>query len=163
MLPIDERTSMANEDIVDILNGLLEASKDGEHGFQSSAEYLRSPGIRQFFLSRAQQCREAASELQTLVRELGGTPEGSGTAGAAMRRGWVAVKGTLAGYSDKAILEDAEQAQARALASYRDAYQAGLPPNVRAAVKRQLDGVQANHRQVRSLRDEARAASESTC
>lgn len=149
---------MGNDDIVNILNGLVETSKDGEYGFQASARYLRSPGVRQFFLSQAQQYREAASELQSLVRQLGGKPHGSGAAREAIRRSWVAVKARLAGRSDRAILEEAKQAQDSALAIYREAYQERLPPSVRVIVERQLRGVSLNHRKVRSLRDQARSA-----
>ena len=134
---------MANDDLIDTLNDLIENCKDGEYGFQTSAEYLQDPAIKQSFMTRAQQCREAASELQTLVVQLGGNAEKSGTVAGAMHRGWVAVKGTLSGYSDKAILEEAEKS---------------LPPNVRSVVERQFEGAKRNHAQVRTLRDQARLA-----
>ena len=102
---------MNNDDIVDILNDLIETSKDGEYGFRSSAEYLKAVDTRRLFEGRADECRRAAAELQTLVQQYGGNPEDSGSASAAMHRGWVAVKGTLAGYSDKAILEETERGE----------------------------------------------------
>lgn len=149
---------MANDDVIDVLNKLIENSKDGEYGFQTSAEYLSSTDIKQAFIRRAQQCREAASELQTLVVQLGGDAEKSGTVAGAVHRGWVAVKGTLSGYSDKAILEEAERGEDTALARYREALEKSLPPHVRSVVERQFDGVKRNHAQVRSLRDQARIA-----
>lgn len=149
---------MENDDVIDTLNKLVENCKDGEYGFQTSAEYLRSPDIQQSFMSRAQQCRVAASELQTLIKELGGTPLAGGTVAGAVHRGWVAVKGALAGYSDKAILEEAERGEDAALARYREALEQALPPSVRLVVERQFEGVKRNHAQVRSLRDQARLA-----
>lgn len=147
---------MSNDDIIDTLNDLIETCKDGEYGFRTSAEYLRDAGIQQSFISRAEDCRQAASELQALVVRLGGKAEDSGSAAGALHRGWVAVKGTLAGYSDKAILEETERGEDTALASYRKALEQGLPADVRAVVERQFEGVKRNHQQVRLLRDQAR-------
>ncbi|MCE4536300.1 PA2169 family four-helix-bundle protein [Pelomonas sp. P7] len=148
---------MSNDDIVDTLNDLIETSKDGEHGFRASAEYLKDPAIQQSFVRRAEECREAAAELQALVVRFGGKAEDSGTAVGAMHRGWVAVKGTLAGYTDKAILEETERGEDTALASYRKALEKPLPPDVRNVVERQFEGVKRNHSQVRTWRDQARA------
>lgn len=150
---------MSNDDIVDILNDLIETSKDGEYGFRTSAEYLKAADTRTLFERRAGECRQAAAELQALVLQYGGKAEDSGSATAALHRGWVAVKGTLSGYSDKSILEETERGEDVALASYRNAVGKSLPADVRAVVERQWEGVKRNHTQVRSLRDQARAAS----
>jgi len=150
---------MSNDDIVDILNDLVETAKDGEYGFRTSAEYLKAADTRTLFERRAAECRQAATELQALVRQLGGKAEDGGTAGGAMHRGWVAVKGTLAGYTDKAILEETERGEDVALETYRKVLEKTLPPAVRAVVERQYEGVKQNHAQVRFLRDQARAAS----
>lgn len=149
---------MSNDDIIDTLNDLIETSKDGEYGFRTSAEYLRDATLKQNFTSRAEECRQAAAELQSLVLRFGGKAEDSGSAAGALHRGWVAVKGTLAGYTDKAILEETERGEDTAMASYRKALDEALPPEVRVVVERQYEGVKRNHALVRSLRDQARAA-----
>ncbi|MEO6276501.1 PA2169 family four-helix-bundle protein [Roseateles sp.] len=149
---------MSNDDIIDTLNDLIETSKDGEYGFHTSAEYLKEAALKQSFITRAEECRLAAAELQQLVVSLGGDAEDGGTAGGALHRGWVAVKGTLAGYTDKAILEETERGEDSALAAYREALDKALPYDVRAVVERQYEGVKRNHLQVRTLRDAARAA-----
>lgn len=149
---------MTQNDIVDTLNDLIETSKDGEYGFRTSAEYLKAADIKELFERRAAECGQAAAELQTLVRQSGGKPEDSGSAAGAVHRGWVAVKGTLAGYSDKAILEETERGEDTALESYRKAMEKALPPDVRAVVERQYEGVKRNHAQVRHLRNMLRAA-----
>jgi uncharacterized protein (TIGR02284 family) len=149
---------MSNDDIIDTLNDLIETSKDGEYGFRTSAEYLKDATLKQTFTARAEECRQAAAELQAMVVRFGGKAEDSGSAAAALHRGWVAVKGVLAGYSDKAILEETERGEDTALASYRKALDQSLPPDVRAVVERQYEGVKRNHLQVRTLRDQARAA-----
>jgi uncharacterized protein (TIGR02284 family) len=149
---------MNNDEIIDTLNDLIETSKDGEYGFRSSAEYMRTDAIRQVFLGRADECLNSAAELQLLVMSLGGEAEDSGSTRGAVHRGWVAVKGTLSGYSDKAILEETERGEDSALESYREALAEDLPSGVRAVVERQYEGVKRNHAQVRALRDQARAS-----
>jgi uncharacterized protein (TIGR02284 family) len=149
---------MEHKDVVNTLNRLIEISKDGEYGFRTSGEHVKSPQIRELFMQRADECRQAAAELQALVVQHGGSAEDSGSASGSIHRGWVAVKGALAGYTDLAMLEETERGEDVALAAYRRANAEDLPPNVRTVVERQLQGVQRNHDQVRMLRDQARAA-----
>jgi uncharacterized protein (TIGR02284 family) len=149
---------MSNDDVIACLNDLIETSKDGDYGFRTSAEQIRDPQIKQIFQQRADECRDAAAELQALVRDHGGHAEDSGTAAGAVHRGWVAVKAKLAGYSDLAVLEDVERGEDKAMADYRGALNKTLPPGVRSVIERQYQGVKRNHDQVRALRSQARAA-----
>lgn len=149
---------MDTKDLINALNDLIETCKDGEYGFSSSAEHLRNAEVRELFMRRADGCHTAAAELRTQVQALGGDAEDSGTVVGAAHRGWVAVKGKLAGYSDKAILEETERGEDSAMNRYRRVLQMDLPPDVRGLIERQFLGVQRNHEQVRSLRDHARAA-----
>jgi len=150
---------MDTDDTIDTINDLIETCKDGEYGFRSSAEYMRNADIKQLFLRRADECNAAAAELQRMVVQLGGKAEDSGTISGAAHRGWVAVKGTLAGYTDKAILEETERGEDTALERYRSAMEKNLPPQVRSVVEHQYEGVKRNHAQVRTLRDQSRLAS----
>lgn len=150
---------MSHDDIVDTLNDLIETSKDGELGFTACAKHVKSSDLRDLFLRRAEDCRAAAAELQTLVVEYGGKPDSGGSATGALHRGWVAVRGSLAGYSDHAMLEECERGEDAALARYRAALRnEGLPEPVRAVIARQQLGVQQNHDQVKRLRDIDKAA-----
>ncbi len=151
---------MSNDDIVDTLNDLIETSKDGEFGFTACAKHAESAELQELFTRRATECRIAADELQTLVAEYGGKPDTGGTAKGALHRGWVAVRGSLSGYTDQAVLEECERGEDAALARYRAALRSDtLPEPVRALVARQQLGVQANHDQIKRLRDIARASS----
>lgn len=150
---------MSNDDIVDTLNDLIETCKDGELGFNACAKHVSSTNLQELFARRATECRIAADELQTLVSEYGGKPDTGGSATGAMHRGWVAVRGSLAGYTDQAMLEECERGEDAALARYRAALKSDtLPEAVRALVARQQMGVQANHDQIKRLRDIARAS-----
>ena len=148
---------MDTQETIDLLNDLIETSKDGEYGFRTSAEQVKTPSLRSLLERRATECAQAASELQQVVLRLGGKAEDSGSAAGAMHRGWVAVKSTLSTYDDKAVLEEVERGEDVALESYRDALQEDLPPEVRSLVERQFEGVKRNHAQMRALRDQTTA------
>lgn len=150
---------MDNDQVISTLNDLIETCKDGEYGFDTCAQHAESTNIQQLFSRRAGECRQAAQELRALVRQHGGAPDDGGSATGALHRGWVALIGTVAGASDKRMLEEAERGEDAALARYRKAVkEEGLPLAVRTVIERQMAGVQQNHDQVKALRDSVRAA-----
>jgi uncharacterized protein (TIGR02284 family) len=149
---------MTNKEVTARLNGLIETCKDGEYGFRACAEHVRSLELKTLFTLRADDCKQAASDLQAHVVLLGGEPDRGGTTGGALHRGWVAVRGTLAGYSDVAMLEECERGEDVALARYREVLENDLPIGAKAVVERQYRGVKRNHAQVRELRDRMKAA-----
>ena len=147
------------DDVIDVLNELVETCKDGEYGFKACAEYAKRQDLKSLFLQRADDCRGGAQELQQQIRSMGGEVEEGGSAMGAVERGWVAVRGTLSTYDDKAMLEECERGEDNALARYRKALKKPLPANIKLIVERQMQGVQRNHDQIKMLRDQFRAAS----
>jgi uncharacterized protein (TIGR02284 family) len=150
--------ALNTEKTISVLNDLIETCKDGEYGFNACAEHAKNADLQQVFTARAAECLKGAQELQAAVRQLGGDADDGGSASGALHRGWVAVKGTLSGYSEKSMLEECERGEDAALARYREALKEELPPSARTVVERQYEGVKRNHDQIRTLRDRARAA-----
>ena len=150
---------MSSNDTIDTLNKLIETCKDGEYGFRSCAEHCKSPDLKTVFLNRAAECQRGASELQGLVARLGGKPDTGSSAAGTLHRGWVSVVGTLTGHSDKAMLDECERGEDAALERYRSALKQTLPADVESVVRSQYEGVKRNHDQIRTLRDQVRAAS----
>jgi uncharacterized protein (TIGR02284 family) len=144
------------EDIISVLNDLIETSKDGEYGFRTCAEHANSVELRATFLQRADDCRNAAEELQAHVQLLGGKPETGGSAMGAVHRGWVAVRSKLSSYDDLAILEECERGEDTALMRYRAALEHSLPEPLHGLVNRQYAGAKRNHDQIRLLRNRLR-------
>jgi uncharacterized protein (TIGR02284 family) len=149
---------MTNKEVIAKLNDLIETCKDGEYGFRACAEHVRSQELKSVFTQRADDCKQAASDLQAHVVLLCGEPDQGGSASGALHRGWVAVRGTLSGYSDVAMLEECERGEDVALARYREVIESDLPMGAKAIVERQYQGVKRNHAQVRELRDRMKAA-----
>ncbi|RZL60843.1 MAG: PA2169 family four-helix-bundle protein [Variovorax sp.] len=152
------RAAVANDGVVDVLNDLLENTRDGEYGFRVCAEEVETSSLKTLFADRSAQCAAAASELAGLVVQYGGEPADGGTASGAMHRGWVHVKAAVGANSEESILNECERGEDAALARYRKAMSADLPADVRAVVERQMAGTQKNHDQIRDLRNAARAA-----
>ena len=151
-------TNMDRDDVVKVLNGLIESSKDGEYGFKECAEHAKSPNIKSVLAARSADCASGAAELQRLVTTYGGEPETGGSALGAMHRGWVSVRSALTSKDDLAVLQEAERGEDASLKAYREAAAKALPADVQAVVAKQLQGAQANHDQIKALRDTVKAA-----
>lgn len=158
--------SNPNKDVIDVLNDLIEYSKDGEKGFRESADDVKNPELKAFFVQRAGECANAAGELQSEVRRLGGDPETSTSFSGDLHRGWVNLKSMVTGKKDEeAVLNEVERGEDHALKAYKEAREKlaklgrGATDESYSLVERQLQGVQANHDQVKALRDAARARS----
>lgn len=148
---------MSNDDITDILDMLVETCDDGANGFRTGAEHVKSEPLKAFFSSRAEQCREAAAELNAHIVRLGGKAESGTSAMGTLHKGWMNVRGTVSSDSDLAMLEEIERGEDAAVGRYRDAAEQDLPADVAALVQRQYEGAQRNHDQVRNLRDSMKA------
>ena len=145
---------MANNDIVGTLNDLVAACKDTEYVFTDCAKHVESPELRTFFTQHAADAQRAANELQTYVVQYGGEPGKGGSATGALHRGWFAVRASLVGYTDHAMLEECERDEDHALARYRKALKnEALPEALRAVVERQCLAVQREHDRVKAWRD----------
>lgn len=151
-------TALSNDDVISTLNGLIETNKDGQQGFADAAEGVEASDLKTFFYEAGQQRAHFAGELQTLVRELGGDPENSGSVAGAIHRGWINIKAAVTGKDEKAILNEAERGEDSAVKAYKDALAENLPANVQSVIQNQYTQVQAAHDKVKALRDSARAA-----
>jgi uncharacterized protein (TIGR02284 family) len=146
---------MDNRQVVATLNKLLETTKDGEEGFRTCAEAVTSPGLKSVFENAARRCDGGAAELQSEIRALGGEPAASGTVAGSLHRAWTNVKSSITGKDEHAVLAECERGEDVAKRAYEAALAEDLPPNVRALVQRQYEGVKANHDRIRGLRNQA--------
>ncbi|MCY7371927.1 MAG: PA2169 family four-helix-bundle protein [Polaromonas sp.] len=154
------KEQLDEDELVDVLNDLLECCCDGEHGYKECAQHTRTPDLKTLLFSHARHCASGAAELKEQIRQIGGKPDAGGSVGEALHRGWVSVRGALAGRSDQAMLGECERGEDAALACYRRALRQPLPASVRSMVEIQRDRVQHNHDQIKALRDSLRAEKE---
>lgn len=142
-----------NDNVISTLNNLIETCKDGQEGFKQAAEGVQNSELKSVFYEFGQQRAQFSGELQSLVRELGGDPETSGSTAGALHRGWINIKSAVTGQDDAAILNEAERGEDVAKNAYKEALEQTLPANVSQIVQQQYAKVQAAHDQVRALRD----------
>ena len=144
---------MSNDKTITTLNNLIETCKDGELGFKTAAEGLKSAEIKQKFLDYSRQRAEMVRDLQAEVRRLGGDPEKSGSVSGSLHRGWLDIKSVITGKDDHAIVAEAERGEDVAKTVYENALKEALPSTVLAIVQQQAVKVRQVHDQVRNLRD----------
>src|SRR5689334_10343156 len=98
-----------------VTEDLVQTCKDGSEGFAKAAERLADAGrddlasqFREFGTER----ERFAAELEQIAAQYGDDADKSGSVTAAVHRGWMAVKDTLAGSKDPAgVLDAAEQGE----------------------------------------------------
>lgn len=149
---------MDKDEVISQLNDLIETSRDGEKEFRAAAEHTEACELKAVFENGARRCIEGASELQSVVQRLGGSPSDGGSVSGAMRRGWTEIKEALSGMDDVAVLDELERGEDCAINAYREALNETLPPHVLSILERQYRGVLENHQKVRDLRDRYRSA-----
>ena len=138
---------------IDTLNDLIETCQDGHEGFGEAAEGASGNDLKALFTKYSNERAVYASELQDLVRGLGGTPEHDGSLTATLHRGWMDIKAAVAGNDDGAILNECERGEDSAKKAYQDALKQELPDYVRMQLQSQFDGVLGTHDHIKSLRD----------
>jgi uncharacterized protein (TIGR02284 family) len=144
---------MDKNEVIATLNELIETSRNGEEGFRTCADGVKSVQLKQMFEHAASRCAQAVNELQAKVRSLGGDPERRGSVSGSLHRGWVNLKSTITGMSEEAVLAECERGEDVAKRAYEAALKRDLPADVRSMVERQYEGVKQHHDRVRQLRN----------
>lgn len=149
----DVAEAALSDDIISILNGLIEICKDGQEGFKQAAEGISNPALRNKFYEYGEQRAVFADELQTLVHELGGEPQNSGTISGAIHRNWIDIKSLVAGNDENSVLNEAERGEDIAKSAYQKALDQNLPPNIYLVVNNQYGEIKAAHDHIKLMRD----------
>jgi uncharacterized protein (TIGR02284 family) len=143
------------EELIECLNDLIETCRDGENGFQTAADHVSDPGLKKFFTQCSEQRAQFASELQSEVRQLGGTPTQTGSVSAAFHRGWMNIKSIVMGGSDDAIVAECERGEDAAIENYQRVLKQNLPPNVLPVVKHQFTELKRSLDRIKDLEEAA--------
>jgi len=149
---------MDSKKVISTLNDLIETCRDGQNGFKEAAENVKSPDLKTFLNQIATERAQFLNQLQLEVRTLGGDPQKSGSATAAMHRAWIDIKGTLSGKDDHSILSECERGEDSAVEAYKDALKVGLPTKILSTVERQFQSIKLVHDRVKQMRDSKAAA-----
>lgn len=140
-----------------ITKDLIETLEDGKHGFATAAEKLAESDRAQLaprFQEFSRQRGQFAAELRSMAADYGDEINESGSVGAALHRGWMAIKDAVTGSDAGAVLDVAEQGEDHAVAEYERALDnEEISIDLRDVIQRQYASVKAAHDEVRTLRD----------
>lgn len=143
---------MAKKKIL-LLNALIAASREGEHGCRRAALAAANPHLKSLFTSRANAFALAAQELQACLLDLGQQPESVAIPAPSAGRG------IGKGSSDSALLQAISKGEHAVQRRYARALRAHvLGSRLRAVVRRHYRGVQVSHELFRVLRERYRSA-----
>ena len=134
---------------------LVETLKDGEKGFSSAADKLRDSDRAEWastFQRLADQRAGFAREIVELGHDYGDDVDESGTAAAALHRGWLSLKDALTGDDADSVVSAAETGEDHAVSEYEKALEADLSDGFREVVTRQHAAVSAARDEVKGLR-----------
>jgi uncharacterized protein (TIGR02284 family) len=110
--------------INDVLSELIETLEDGRKGFAQGADKLSGsnrPQLAQQFQASAQQRAEFADQLRSAAGASAPEVDSSGTATAALHRGWMSLKDALTSDDPDAVVKAAITGEEHALSEYDDA------------------------------------------
>jgi len=143
--------AIQTEEAVSVLNELIETCEDGAEGYKKAAEDVEESSLKMLFTAYSSQRAKFAAELRSAVEVHGGKASTSGHAAASLHRGWMSVKEAV-GNKDKAIIDECEAGEDRAIKAYKEAYEKSLPGAAGDLVSRQFADVQEAHNKLRNLK-----------
>jgi uncharacterized protein (TIGR02284 family) len=133
---------------------LVETLRDGEKGFAEAATKLRDSDRAEWasVLQRLSEQRAGfRREIVELGHEYGDDVDESGTAAAAVHRGWIALKDALTGDDAGSVLGAAVTGEDHAVSEYEKALEKDLSAGFREVVTRQHQAVLAARDEVKAL------------
>jgi uncharacterized protein (TIGR02284 family) len=144
---------MAETGDVSTLNTLITTLIDSIDGYETSAGDIRDPALAQRFTARAGERRRAVTDLQEVVRGLGGTPSDDGSLTAGAHRMFVNLKQTVTGGDDKAIVNEVERGEDYLKGNFEAALKDdGLSGEARSAVQSAWESVRIGHDEMSRLK-----------
>jgi len=132
---------MTTEDTISNLNSLIETCRNGELGYADAAGLVKDTRLQTVLQGYAKERAGFARVLQAEVKKLGGTPAESGTAGAALHRGWMEMKSAATLGSAGAILSACETGEDSAWTHYKHVIDSDISGASRAIVDKQWEKV----------------------
>lgn len=137
-----------------VAKDLVETLKDGERGFSAAAEKLRDDDHPQWATAMQRLAEQRAGFRRDIVamgHAYGDDVDESGSAAAALHRGWLSLKDALTGDDAGSVLGAAVTGENHAVSEYEKALERDLSGGFREVVERQLAAVVAARDEVKAL------------
>ena len=137
-----------------VAKDLVETLKDGERGFASAADKLRDsdhPAWATTLQGLSEQRAGFRREIVALGDAYGDDVDESGSAVAALHRGWISLKDALTGDDAGSVLGAAVTGEDHAVSEYEKALAQDLSAGFREVVSRQHAAIVAARDEVKAL------------
>ena len=146
---------MANSEV---LKDLIRINNDRVTGYSKAATQAKETDLQSLFSQLAQQSRQFANELRSLVNDSDKDVADETTTAGKIYRTWMDVKATFGGDSRKAVLASCEFGEDAAQKAYKEALdEDDLTPDVRAIIEGQKATLREAHDRIKMMRDTAAA------
>lgn len=147
---------MANDHVVEMLEGLIDNCRDAEHAFLAAVAAVPDAAVKRLFTAYAAQRARFVSELEREIRRLDAVPrpraDGSGAPGRVPNDSLAA----LTRLDEDSVLAEVERGASIARRMYEAALKVPrLPDDVRSVIARQYDRVTHAHTALRTLQHTA--------
>lgn len=143
-----------NDNLILILNGLIETCKDAERGYWEASNAVKYGFYRVLLEDYARQRTVFASELQGVVRTLGGTPDRKGTMAGHLHREWMNLRLALESQNDKTIALECERGESIALKHYQQALKKELPAQIKSILEKQCAIIRSNKQRIHVMTED---------
>lgn len=119
-----------------LVESMMDTLRDGLNGYDVARRTVDDPQVTEALTELREEREQMLAELAGLATRHAASVEEAarGTVGGVLRRGWMQLKGSLAG--DDAVLEVVESAEREAYDEFSRNAEAGLPDDVAAVVER---------------------------
>lgn len=141
---------MSNEHDIKVLNSLIETVIDSADGYTEAAK--ESSRFADIFRRRGAERQDLTRRLQSIVRELGGTPEDDGTLLAGAHRMFLNLRNSISS-DDTTVVDQVEAGEDHIKHKFEDAQKDNeVGPAVRATIDEAYMIVKAGHDEIRDLK-----------
>lgn len=146
---------MSNQETIRTLQQLHKLCKAGERGFNIIGKTVNNRGLKVMLKTYAQQRRQMADELRSLIETMGGAVSTRRSIRGTIHRGRIAIMTTLAigpMETENVALKEAVLGEKTAVAAYQNALNKNLTPEAKALLEQHLVQVQNVNQKVNELR-----------
>lgn len=143
----------------EIVSGLIDACRDGEHVFALASRAVTNPMLRAELAQYSVQRGEFVVELHEVIRSIGDDADDRGPAAYTDDARWVRLERAAETLDRVAILEELDRHEVMALDAYRNALQAHLPYTLASLLNTQFLAITRVQNRLQSLAENARGNS----
>ena len=140
------------EAVLSALRDILDACRDGAHGYGLAAQDVHDPRLKELFGIYAIQRRAFGEAIERQFVALGGVPRSHDTLGGKVHRKWLDVRASIDHGAAISMLAECERGENTARARYEHALSIPMPEKLRDLLLNQLAEIRLTHDQLDRMR-----------